>query len=115
MNGQLEEKVLDRTVAMARVGGDVELLREISALFLDEYPRVLITLHQALAEGDSKTFERAAHGLKGSVANFGARAAVDAAFRLERLGHDQKLGEVSQALASLELALEDLRNDLRTI
>ena len=39
-----------------------------------------------VAGADALKFENAAHWLKGSVANFGASAAVDAAFRLEQIG-----------------------------
>ncbi len=107
--------VLDRTVAMARVGGDVELLKEIAVLFLEEYPRVLVDLHKAVEAGDAKAVERNAHGLKGSVANFGARAVVDAAFELEQLGHAQKLAKVPQVLSSLEVALAALHTELTAI
>jgi HPt (histidine-containing phosphotransfer) domain-containing protein len=115
MVGDLKTMVLDRTVALARVGGDVELLKEIATLFLDEYPRVLTDLHKALQAGDSKGVERSAHGLKGSVSNFGAQAVVDAAFQLEQLGRAQKLAEVSQVLTTLELALAALHTELASI
>jgi HPt (histidine-containing phosphotransfer) domain-containing protein len=59
--------------------------------------------------------ERAAHGLKGSVANFCARAAEDAAFHLEQLGRSQKLGEAPQALAALTRTLSLLRAELASL
>lgn len=115
MSGHLQEQVLDRATALARVGGDHDLLKEIAALFLDEYPRALDEMHQALAHGDAKMLERSAHGLKGSVANFGARAAVDAAFQLEQLGHGCKLDQAPKALAALERALACLHAELASI
>jgi len=115
MSSYSNSAVLDRTIALARVGGDVELLKEIAELFLEEYPRVVNDLHKALEAGDSTAVERAAHGLKGSVANFGARAVEDAAFELEQLGRAQKLAEVSQVLNSLELALAALHGELVSI
>jgi two-component system sensor histidine kinase/response regulator len=115
MSGQLQEQVLERATALARVGGDLDLLKEIGALFLDEYPRVLNDIHRALAAGDAPTLERSAHGLKGSVANFGARAAVDAAFQLEQLGRAHKLEQVPPALAALERALACLHTELSAI
>jgi two-component system, sensor histidine kinase and response regulator len=107
--------MLDRAEALARVGGDVELLKEIAALFLEDYPRSLDEIHKALAAGDAKTLERSAHGLKGAVANFGARAAVDAAFQLEQLGRAQKLDQVPQPLAALERSLTSLHAELASI
>jgi HPt (histidine-containing phosphotransfer) domain-containing protein len=115
MSGQLQEQVLDRATALARVGGDVDLLKEIAALFLDEYPRALDDMHNALAAGDAHTLERSAHGLKGSVANFGARTAVDAAFQLEQLGRAHKLDQAPPALAVLERTLACLHAELASI
>ena len=109
---QLRDLVLDRATALARVGGDVDLLREIAALFLEEYPRALGDMHKALACGDAKLLENTAHGLKGSVANFHARVAVDAAFQLEQLGRAQKLDQAAPALAVLERTLEALQAEL---
>jgi two-component system sensor histidine kinase/response regulator len=115
MSRHLQEHVLDRDTALARVGGDLDLLKEIAALFLDEYPRALDDMHRALACGDAKTLERSAHGLKGSVANFGARAAVDAAFQLEQFGRAHKLDQAPPALTALERTLACLHAELTSI
>ena len=115
MSEQLQEQVLDRATALARVGGDLDLLKEIAALFLDEYPRALDDIHKSQNAGDGYTLERAAHGLKGSDANFGAAAAVDAAFQLEQLGKAGKLDQVPPALAALERALALLHAELSSI
>jgi len=110
-----EHPNLDREVALARVGGDADLLKEIATLFLEDYPKVLDDLRSAVARGDARSLERTAHGLKGSVSTFGARAVMDAARTLETLGRAQKFEEVSQVLVSLELALAALRPELETL
>ena len=74
---------LDREVALSRVGGDAELLKEIAVLFLENYQAWLGELRDAAVRGDAKVVENTAHGLKGSVSNFGAQAAVEAALQLE--------------------------------
>jgi two-component system, sensor histidine kinase and response regulator len=106
---------LDREVALARVGGDPELLKEIAVLFLDNYNSWLGELREAATRGDALGVEHTAHGLKGSVANFGAHAAVDAALRLEKLGRSRDLTNISQSLAALESALTDLRPELEAL
>ena len=108
-------QMLERDTALARVGGDLELLKEIAALFLEDYPRSLDEIHKALDSGDAKALENSAHGLKGSVANFGARAAVDAAFQLEQLGRAHRLDQVPQALAALEQSLSSLQAELSSL
>jgi HPt (histidine-containing phosphotransfer) domain-containing protein len=97
---------------MTRVGGDAELLKELADLFLEEYPRLMAELRAAHEQGDAKQVERTAHGLKGSVANFGAKPAVDAASQIEQLGKAGKLETVAEALRSLDLALLSLHSEL---
>lgn len=111
----LDPHALDREVALARVGGDEELLREIAVLFLDNYRQWLAELRAAEASGDAEAVQRSAHGLKGSVANFGARDAVEASLSLESLGRAGNLTEMPESLAKLEAALETLRKDLESL
>jgi HPt (histidine-containing phosphotransfer) domain-containing protein len=106
---------LDREVALARVGGDLELLKEIAVLFLENYQVWLAEIRQATELGDAQAVERTAHGLKGSVANFGARKAVEASLSLESLGRSRDLTGATESLAALELALETLRGDLESL
>lgn len=105
MSSPLPESGLDRQLALSRVGGDLELLREIAVLFVDECPRALAEIHAALAGDDAAKLENAAHALKGSVANFGASAAVAAALRLEHMGRTRQLGEAAETVRALEHAL----------
>jgi HPt (histidine-containing phosphotransfer) domain-containing protein len=106
---------LDREVALARVGGDPELLKEIAVLFLENYQAWLGELRAAANIGNADAVERTAHGLKGSVANFGARDAVEAALKLETLGRSRDLTGLPESLAALEAALETLRGDLESL
>jgi HPt (histidine-containing phosphotransfer) domain-containing protein len=106
---------LDREVALVRVGGDPELLKEIAVLFLENYQVWLGELREASARGNADAVERTAHGLKGSVANFGARDAVEAALQLETLGRNRNLTGLAESLAALEAALETLRGDLESL
>jgi HPt (histidine-containing phosphotransfer) domain-containing protein len=107
--------LLDRELALTRVGGDAELLKEIASLFLEDYPLTLAELRDALNRGDATKVERAAHGLKGSVSNFGAKPAVEAARNIENLGRAHQLAEVGQVLTTLELALAALRPELESL
>jgi HPt (histidine-containing phosphotransfer) domain-containing protein len=106
---------LDHDVALARAGGDVVLLREIAMLFLENYAKWMSDLRDAVTRGDTHGVERGAHGLKGSVANFGATAAVEAALQLEQAGRGKDLTEVEKVLNSLELALAALHPELEAL
>ena len=112
---------LDRHVALLRVGGDEELLKEIAAIFLDDYPKVLGEIRAAISNGNARQLESSAHALKGSVGNFGARAAVDSALRLEQMGRERRLDgdglgvAASQELDLLDQVLAALREELEAL
>ena len=77
--GRAGAPIHDRAAALEGLDGDEELLQDLAAVFLEDSPRLMAAVRQAVAEGDPGRLERAAHSLKGSVANFGARAASEAA------------------------------------
>ena len=107
--------VLDHDTALARAGGDAALVQEIASLFLENYGQWMTELREAVARGDPPAIARSAHGIKGSVANFGAAEAVKAAFQLEQAGRNCDLREVAKVLDSLELALAVLRPELEAL
>jgi HPt (histidine-containing phosphotransfer) domain-containing protein len=103
---------LDESVALSRVGGDVELLREVVGLFLDDYPQSLDMIRDAVARSDQSSLERHAHSLKGSVSTFGAQEAYDAAMALEKQGRTGDLTCAAEGLQRLEHAMIALRPEL---
>jgi signal transduction histidine kinase/DNA-binding response OmpR family regulator len=84
---EISERLLER------VAGDRQLLAEISRLFVDDAPAYLERIRQALDRGNSEELRRAAHALKGAAANFEAGAVVEAARRLEEMGHRGTLAD----------------------
>jgi signal transduction histidine kinase/CheY-like chemotaxis protein len=100
---------------LARVGGDRELLAEISRLFVDDAPRHLEKIRQALDAQDGESLRRAAHGLKGAAANFDADGVVSAARTLEEIGRSGEFGAHDAAWRSLTSETERLISILRTV
>ena len=98
----------DMAAALERVDGDLELMTELAGLFLGECPQRMEDIRRAIGERDGPGLERAAHYFKGSVGNFGARRAFEAAGRLERAGRDLDWGRVEQDWAALEEAIGQL-------
>ena len=103
---------LDESLALSRVGGDVELLKEVVDLFLDDYPSTFEKIKCAVATRDATALEHHAHSLKGSVSTFGASRAFEAAFTLEKQGRSGDLTGSQDGLLQLEQALEALRPEL---
>ncbi|MEO8027194.1 MAG: PAS domain S-box protein [Bryobacteraceae bacterium] len=107
-----EEPLMDVAAALNRVDGDRELLREVARLFESDYPRSITEIRDAIAADDALKVERSAHGLKGSVANFGAAAAVSAALSLETMGRSGNLHGAAAELERLEAVLVRLQSEL---
>jgi len=82
--------------AMTSVGGDRQLLGEIVEVFLEECPRTLDELRQAIKAAETPRIRRLAHTLKNSLGYFGADGAYNAALALEQLA---RRGESQEALA----------------
>jgi PAS domain S-box-containing protein len=108
-------EVFDREQTLAGVDADMDLLDEVVGLFLEEYPKTMEEIRDAIAGADPHRLNRAAHALKGSVSNFGARNAVDLALRLESMGKDEKLGGAGAVYSSLAEELERLSKALKAL
>jgi HPt (histidine-containing phosphotransfer) domain-containing protein len=99
------DEIFDRDAVVNRVGGDMELLRELVGLFADDCPHQVAAVREALERQDLRAIERSAHTIKGVVSNFAARAAFDAAQRVESLG---RKGELLQAREAFHVLLHEL-------
>jgi two-component system sensor histidine kinase/response regulator len=106
--------VWGKAEALDRLGGDEALLLELCQIFLEESPKQLQKVRQAVAEADAQAVMRAAHCLKGELGYLGAAGASQAAQQLEDMGHENDLSHAAETLvvleremASLHLALKD--------
>jgi signal transduction histidine kinase/DNA-binding response OmpR family regulator len=102
----------NKTEALDRIGGDEDLLQELCQIFLEESPKLLQKLQQALTEGDADGVMRAAHSLKGESSYLGADGTSQAARQLEEMGRCKDLSRGSETLAVLEREVAGLRLDL---
>jgi HPt (histidine-containing phosphotransfer) domain-containing protein len=100
--GPKDVEVLDRTALLERLGGDLALFQEIAGLFREDCPKMLSEIRSAVDGVNPAALERAAHTLKGCVANFGAQAAVQAALNLEKMGRSRQIDAAPGACETLE-------------
>lgn len=103
------EPLFDREAALGRLGGDLELLKELAELYKQEYPRAVARLQAAVASQDPVAVRSVAHELKGVVSNFEAKPAFAAALALENMGRSARL----EGAPTLVVALGELLNSLR--
>ncbi|HXP44532.1 MAG TPA: response regulator [Candidatus Acidoferrales bacterium] len=105
----------NKVEALDRIGGDEELLREVCEIFLEESPKLLKKLQQAVAAGDADGVVRAAHSLKGESSYLSAGGTSRAARQLEEMGHNKDLSHARDTLAVLEREVAGLHLDLKAL
>jgi two-component system, sensor histidine kinase and response regulator len=87
---------------LARFDGDAELARELVGMFIEECPKYLSDMYEAVRGGNAKALEHSAHTFKGSVGNFSTTGAHESALRLEMLGKSGDLTGASEILTLLQ-------------
>jgi two-component system, sensor histidine kinase and response regulator len=104
--------VLDLASAMARLGGDRRLFRDMVEFFREDAHRLLDEIRAGVAEQDVASAALAAHTLKSMAATCGGERAARFALEVERLGNSGDLSGVEQMLIPLEDAVADLEQAL---
>src|SRR5262245_51257085 len=105
-------RVLDVDAFWERVGEDSALARELIAMFFKEVPKQFDAVRVAVLKKDAEALKQAAHAVKGTVANFSAAPAVEAAAVLERMGRSGDLSGVEEACVLLNRQLVLLHSAL---
>ncbi|MBN1566274.1 MAG: Hpt domain-containing protein [Acidobacteria bacterium] len=101
-------KDMDLDIALSHVDGDRQLLAELAALFLKDYPRLVREMREFLIRTDFAGLERTAHTLKGRLAFFGIQRVREMALKLEMMGRGQELAHAEQLLASIETEMKNV-------
>ena len=114
-NAADERPVLDPDRLLDALGGDVEEVRGVLAVFAEQRGALLARVRDAVGRADADGLEREAHSFKGTLATLGADAAAHAALRLEQLGRGRDLGTVAAAFAAFERELERLAPELQRL
>ncbi len=105
----------DRETALLTVGGDKELLGEVVGLFLDDCPRLLSEIEQAIDMTDGPSIKRLAHTVKGLAGNFGLPTVGLAACLLESKGLAGSWGEARSAFEELRVGINRIRPVLEAV
>ena len=98
-----------------RLGGDRELIAEVSQMLLEDAPRLADECRRALATSDTEAASRVAHTLKGAAANLCAGAVCEVADRIEHLARDGDLAGARNACPILLAEVAKLRTALQTL
>jgi CheY-like chemotaxis protein/HPt (histidine-containing phosphotransfer) domain-containing protein len=99
---------VDADEIAARIGGDQELLVDISRLFVTHAPEMLQALHAAAGARDAAALSSAAHALKGSIGNFTQGPSFELARRIEKTSDAGDLDMACAAIPDLDREVQKL-------
>ena len=110
---QCDPRVLDVEGAVDRIGGDLQLFRELAEIFLDDSGVLFEDLRGALAMQDQRCTERFSHSLKAIAANVGGVGVEAKALAVEEAARAGDLSLAERGIIPLMLELNRLNAELR--
>ena len=108
---------LDREALLRRAEGDVALAADLARMFLEDYPRTMKELNDAVLPRDGDSVRRLLHRLSGSLETLGARTGADAArglsdaTRRNQADWESPLRALQGEMQRLEIALVRLTKE----
>ena len=96
-----------------RVAGDEALMGEVIRLFLEDLPRRLAAIQDAVSSRNADVLRASAHALRGAAGNLSAGALCEDARVLERVGADSRMDEADAAWRQLSIDAGALCHELR--
>ena len=98
-------EAVNMTELLERIDGDIEFVAELSEIFREDYPKQVHAAAVSIGIGDADALKRAAHTLKGALANLSATHAASIAATLEQIGNSGILDNAQSTLDHLQLEL----------
>jgi len=97
------------------LGGDEQLLREVIGIFLEEIPKHLASLRQAIADGNAEALFRTAHSFKGELGYLGISELSRKAGELEEMGRKSDLEHAAGVFAVFEKEISGIAASMRNV
>jgi HPt (histidine-containing phosphotransfer) domain-containing protein len=98
-----------------RLDNDFELFVELVELFEDDSSALLDKIEAAINSREHEILRKAAHTLKGAVANFSAPAAFEAASTLEQTGKNMDLEGAEEQFCTLKSETEAVLSEMKRL
>jgi CheY-like chemotaxis protein/HPt (histidine-containing phosphotransfer) domain-containing protein len=114
INGSINRHALEAIRALNADKGDILLQRVLHA-FIDDTPRRLASLHDAIAAGNAVSIRKAAHSLKSASANVGADTLAQLSKDMEQLGRNDTAGGAAALLSTMEREFSAVRDTLSSM
>ena len=106
-SGDAVEGLFDKQAALKRLGGSVDLLKDMFQFFIEDAPALVDTLETSLSNGQTDDAYRAAHSLKGLASNFDAHSVVRTAKQVEEHLRKGDLAAARPLVAEIRRSVDD--------
>ncbi len=97
---------------LERLAGDKKLLHEVMEIFLEEVPKHLVSLREAIAQQDAETAGRIAHSLQGELGYLSVDELSHRARELEGKARTSDFPGALTLLPSFEASMAQLLNSI---
>lgn len=104
--------MFDESLALSRVGGNVEQLKRLAETFLEESQRLVAAIRDARTCNNGTKLMQAAHALRGAANVLGAQRVSQAALELESLCRAGKPFDTQGSSEALDREIEELARAL---
>jgi len=104
-----DKLIFNQEEFLERMMGDADMVRQVVEVFLDDIPRQLELLRQAMDSCDPETFQRIIHSIKGAAANVSGESLRQMAADMEAACKAGKFNSVSNSCLQLEKEFNDLK------
>jgi HPt (histidine-containing phosphotransfer) domain-containing protein len=108
----MDLKIVDLDAALARMGGNTELLEMMIGLVADDLPNVLTGLRKAIADDDREALAHHAHNVRGLAASVGAQRIRTPSVQLEQSAEGEDGIELAPLADKLIEAIDELQQFL---
>ncbi len=112
--GPIDPKALENIRAIQREGAP-DIVAKLVNLYLEESPKFLQSLKDAIPSGDADAMQKAAHKFKSNSANVGAMGLAALCKELEEMGRANTTENTSEILAQVEVEYETAREALKQL
>ncbi|MCX6344585.1 MAG: response regulator [Armatimonadetes bacterium] len=104
-SAKAQQHPIDLKSIISKLDGDMELVAELVGIFISDCPNMMMAIRDALAKTDAEALTKAAHNLKGSIGNFVAKDAFEAARNLEMISRE---GDLSCAQEQYDILVREI-------
>jgi PAS domain S-box-containing protein len=111
----IPSRYYDKKAILDRIDGDVDLFKQLIQLFVEEVPRQINHIKQAIREKDADRITLYAHTIKGSAYNIRAMELKQIAFDIEQAGKSSNFNLAASKIDTLVDTYEKLYSELSRV